>query len=340
MKAAHLRWLVAAAALMALALEVPARDALSEAPGTVIRLDPRFDLLVPGNARLEKLADGLTWVEGPVWDRTNKRLLFADIPENAVYQWREGNGLGLYLKPSGYTGAAPFAGREPGANGLTFDLDGRLVLAEHGDRRVARLEADGRKTTLAAHYRGRRLNSPNDLVFKSNGDLYFTDPPFGLPGTFDDPGKELPFQGVYRLAPDGELTLLTGEIGAPNGIAFSPDEKTLYLTDVDPRRSAWLAYDVLPDGGIASGRVLFDATAVSHRGRGAPDGIKVDREGNLFGAGPGGVYVLAPDGTHLGTIVTGVATGNLAWGDDGATLYITAGRTLYRTRLNTRGAGF
>lgn len=340
MKSAHLRRLLAAAALMALALEAPARDAMSEPPGSVIRLDPRLDRLVPPGARLEKLADGLTWIEGPVWDRANKRLLFTDIPENAVYQWREGNGLGLYLKPSGYTGAAPFAGREPGANGLTFDPDGRLVLAEHGDRRVARLEADGRKTTLAAHYRGRRLNSPNDLVFKSNGDLYFTDPPFGLPGTFDDPGKDLPFQGVYRLAPDGELTLLTGEIRAPNGIAFSPDEKTLYLTDVDPRRSAWLAYDVQPDGGIASGRVLFDATAVSHRGSGAPDGIKVDREGNLFGAGPGGVYVLAPDGTHLGTIVTGVATGNLAWGDDGDTLYITAGRTLYRTRLNTRGAGF
>jgi gluconolactonase len=214
------------------------------------------------------------------------------------------------------------------------------VLAEHGDRRVARLEADGRKTTLASHYQGRRLNSPNDVVFKSNGDLYFTDPPFGLPGTFLDPGRELPFQGVYRLRPDGELTLLTKDIKAPNGIAFSPDEKTLYLTNVDPARSAWLAYDVLPDGTLAKGRVLFDATAVSHKGKGAPDGIKVDREGNLFGAGPGGVYIFAPDGTHVGTLVTGVATGNLAWGDDGSTIYVTAGQALYRIRLNTRGAGF
>jgi gluconolactonase len=318
----------------------PAQDILAEPPGTVIRLDPRLDRLVPPDSRLEKLADGLTWVEGPVWDRRNGRLLFTDIPENAVYQWREGNGLRLYLKPSGYTGAAPFAGREPGANGLAFDSGGRLVLAEHGDRRVARLEADGTKTTLASHYRGRRLNSPNDVVLKSNGDLYFTDPPFGLPRGFDDPAKELPFQGVYRLTPDGELSLLTSEIRAPNGIAFSPDEKTLYLTDVDPARSAWLAYDVLPDGGIANGRVLFDATGVSHKGRGAPDGIKVDREGHLFGAGPGGIYVIAPDGTHLGTLVTGVATGNLAWGGDGATLYITADRALYRIRLDTRGAGF
>jgi gluconolactonase len=257
-----------------------------------------------------------------------------------VYRWQAGGGVSLFLKPSGYTGAAAFAGREPGANGLTFDASGRLVLAQHGDRRIARLEPDGTRTALATQYRGWRLNSPNDLVYRSNGDLYFTDPPFGLPHTFDDPEKELPFQGVYRLEPDGRLDLLTKALGAPNGLAFSPDEKTLYVSDVDPRRSAWLAFDVNADGTLGRSRVIFDATAISHKGSGAPDGLKVDREGNLFGAGPGGIYVFAPDGTHLGTLFTGVATGNCAWGDDGSVLYVTAGTTLYRIRLSTKGSGF
>jgi gluconolactonase len=309
-------------------------------PGRIVRLDPRIDRLIPPAARLEKIADGYAWLEGPAWNRQGGYLLFTDIPDNAVHKWQPGRGTSLYIKPSGYTGSLPFAGREPGANGLAFDRDGRLVLAEHGDRRVARLEADGRKTTLAARYLGRRLNSPNDLVFKSNGDLYFTDPPFGLPAAFDDPAKELDFQGVYRLKPDGELTLLTRDLKAPNGIAFSPDEKTLYLTDVDPKRSAWLAYEVKEDGTLGAGRVLFDATAISGPGRGAPDGVKVDRDGNLYGAGPGGVFVIAADGTHLGTVVTGVATANVAWGGDGSTLYVTAGTAVYRIRLSTRGAGF
>jgi gluconolactonase len=306
----------------------------------IVRLDPRFDRLVPPAARLEKIAGGFSWVEGPVWNRTGKYLLFTDIPNNAVYRWREDEGVSLYLKPSGYTGAAPFAGREPGANGLAFDSNGRLVLAEHGDRRIARLEHDGRKTTLADRYQGRRLNSPNDLVHKSNGDLYFTDPPFGLPKNFDDPHKELEFSGVYRLGRDGRLTLLIRDIKAPNGIAFSPDENILYVTDVNPARAAWLAYDVQPDGTLGNSRVLFDATTWTRTKPGAPDGLKLDRDGHVFGAGPGGVHVFAADGTHLGSIETGVATSNVAWGDDGSVLYITAATAVYRIRLNTRGAGF
>jgi gluconolactonase len=306
----------------------------------IVRLDPRFDRLVPPAARLEKIAGGFSWVEGPVWNRTGKYLLFTDIPNNAVYRWREDEGVSLYLKPSGYTGAAPFAGREPGANGLAFDSNGRLVLAEHGDRRIARLEHDGRKTTLADRYQGRRLNSPNDLVHKSNGDLYFTDPPFGLPKNFDDPHKELEFSGVYRLGRDGRLTLLIRDIKAPNGIAFSPDEKILYVTDVNPARAAWLAYDVQPDGTLGNSRVLFDATTWTRTKPGAPDGLKLDRDGHVFGAGPGGVHVFAADGTHLGSIETGVATSNVTWGDDGSVLYITAATAVYRIRLNTRGAGF
>jgi gluconolactonase len=330
---------IPAAVLLALGL-LPMPASAAPTAGDIERLDPRFDRIVPPGARLEKIADGFAWVEGPVWDRRSGSLLFSDIPNNAVYRWDERNGVSLFLEPSGYTGTEPFTGREPGSNGLTFDGAGRLVLAEHGDRRIARLETDGNKTTLASRYRGLRLNSPNDLVYRSNGDLYFTDPPFGLPRTFDDPAKELPFQGIYRLTPEGRLDLLTADLRAPNGLAFSPDEKTLFVTDVDPRRSAWLAFDVNEDGTLGRSRVLRDVTAISHKGTGAPDGIKVDREGNLFGAGPGGIYVFAPDGTHLGTIHTGVATGNCAWGEDGSVLYITASAAVYQIRLRTKRNGF
>ncbi|MCI0489322.1 MAG: SMP-30/gluconolactonase/LRE family protein [Blastocatellia bacterium] len=306
----------------------------------IIRLDPRFDKLVPKDARLEKIAEGYNWVEGPVWDRKGGCLLFSDIPANSVFKWKEGEGVSLFLKPSGYTGTAPFEGREPGSNGLAFDAEDRLVLCEHGDRRVARLEADGSKRTLVDRFEGKRFNSPNDLVFKSNGDLYFTDPPFGLPKTFDDPQRELPFCGVYRLSRDGKLTLLTKEVGAPNGIAFSPDEKILYVTDVDDKRSAWLAFDVKDDGTIDNGRVLVDAMEFKKTRRGAPDGLKVDAQGNLFASGPGGIYVFAPDGTHLGTFDFGVPTANCAWGDDGSVLYITANTEVYRIKLTTKGTGF
>jgi gluconolactonase len=323
-----------------LACSASEQNTTSASFGKIIRLDPRFDKLVPQDAVLEKIADGFTWVEGPVWNRKEGYLLFSDIPNNSVFKWKEGEGITLFLKPSGYTGSAPFDGREPGSNGLTFDAQGRLVLCEHGDRRIARLEEDGSKTTLVDRYEGKRLNSPNDLSFKSNGDLYFTDPPFGLPKGFDDPQKEIPFQGVYRLSVDGKLILLTKEIKAPNGLVFSPDEKVLYVTDVDPDRSAWLAFDVKDDGAIANGRVFFDATALTKTGKGGPDGMKVDKYGNVFGTKRGGVYVFAPDGTHLGTIETGIPTSNVNWGDDGSVLYITASTAIYRIKLSTKGNGF
>jgi gluconolactonase len=306
----------------------------------VVRLDPRLDAIVPPNLKVYKLAENFTWVEGPVWNREGQYLLFSDIPKNAVYKWKEGEGVSLFLNPSGYSGSAPFEGMEPGSNGLTFDATGRLVLAQHGDRRIGRLEPDGRKITLADRYEGKRINSPNDLVFKSNGDLYFTDPPFGLPKAFDDPRKDVPFQGVYRLSTDGTVTLLIADIKAPNGLAFSPDEKTLYVSDVDPKRAAWLAYDVKDDGTVANGRVFFDATRWRKDPYFGPDGMKIDKQGNLFGARPGGISVFAPDGTLLGTIDTGQPTSNLAWGEDGATLYITGGTALYRIRLSTKGMGF
>ncbi|HSE89115.1 MAG TPA: SMP-30/gluconolactonase/LRE family protein [Candidatus Binatia bacterium] len=306
----------------------------------VIRLDLRFDKLVPLNVKIEKIASGHKWVEGPVWNRKEGYLLFSDIPNNAVYKWQEGKGVSLFLKPSGYTGNAPFEGLEPGSNGLAYDPEGRLVLAEHGDRRIARLEKNGRKTTLVDRYEGKRINSPNDLVFKSNGDLYFTDPPFGLPKSFDDPHKELPFQGLYKFSRDGKLTLLTKDIRAPNGIAFSPDEKKLYVSNADAINAVWMVFDVKPDGTIANGKTLFNATAWTKTKPGVPDGMKIDKDGNLFAAGPGGIHVIAPDGTHLGSIETGVPTGNQAWGEDGSTLFITSNRTVYRLKLTTKGAGF
>ena len=307
---------------------------------TIVRLDPLFDKLVPINVKVERIAGGHKWVEGPVWNRQQGYLLFSDIPDNSVYKWQEGKGESLFLKPSGYTGKMPFQGLEPGSNGLAYDLHGRLVLAEHGDRRIARLERNGQKTTLVERFNGKRINSPNDVVFKSNGDLYFTDPPFGLPKSYNDPRKETPFQGVYRYAKDGKLTLLTEDIKAPNGIAFSPDEKKLYISNADPVNAVWMVYDVKPNGNIDNGKVLFNATAWAKTKAGAPDGMKVDREGNIFGAGPGGIHVIAPDGRHLGSIEISAPTGNVAWGEDGSSLFITSNTNVYRLKLTTKGAGF
>ncbi|HEX2230540.1 MAG TPA: SMP-30/gluconolactonase/LRE family protein [Candidatus Binatia bacterium] len=301
----------------------------------IVRLDRRFNDLVPSTAIVERIVHGRKWVEGPVWHRSGKYLLFSDIPANSVYRWQEGKGTGLFLKPSGYTGKRRFAGAEPGSNGLAFDAAGRLVLAQHGDRRIARLEKDGTKSTLVESYEGKRINSPNDLVFSSNGDLYFTDPPFGLPRAFDDPAKELPFQGVYRLTNNGKLTLLINDVRAPNGIALSPDERQLYVSDVNYNRSAWLLYDILENGAVKNGRVFADASKWRKPPFFGPDGFKLDKAGNLFGARPGGVSVFAPDGTHIGSIEIGYPTSNVAWGEDGSTLFITAGPSVYRTKLTT-----
>jgi gluconolactonase len=308
------------------------------------RLDPALDRLVAPDAAIEVLSEGYEWTEGPVWVKAGGYLLFSDIPNNVVHRWKEGEGVRQYLKPSGYTGSEPRGG-ETGSNGLLLDPQGRLVLCQHGDRRVARMDAplDAPKpqfTTLADRFEGKRFNSPNDAVFRSSGDLYFTDPAYGMEKQWDDPKRELPFAGVYRRTPKGEVTLMTKEMTRPNGLAFSPDEKRIYVAQSDPKAAIWRVFDMRPDGSFGAGRVLFDATAMTASRRGLPDGLKVDTEGNLYATGPGGVLILTPEGKHLGTIATGQATANCAFGDDGRTLYMTADNYLMRVRLKAKGVGF
>lgn len=304
--------------------------------GTIERLDPALDALIPPGTPIEKLAGGFEWAEGPVWKRRTKTLLFSDVPRNVIFEWKEGVGTRDFLEHSGYTGSTARGG-EPGSNGLTIDPEGRLVLCMHGDRQVGRIEYNDHLSILADCYLNRRLNSPNDLVFKSNGDLYFTDPPYGLEKQNGDPAKELLFNGVYLRRANGELVLLTRELTFPNGIAFSPDERTLYVAVSDPAKPVIMAYPLKPDGTLGSGVILFDASALTAGRKGLPDGLKVDLQGNLFATGPGGVLVLSPLGQHLGTINTGEATANCAWGDDGSTLYITADMYLCRVKTSTKG---
>jgi gluconolactonase len=318
----------------------PAQTSPGVALGTIERFDPRIDALIPPGARMEKLAEGYDWAEGPVWDRKANVLYFSDVPANIVYRWSKPGAVpDIFLKPSGYTGTIARGG-EPGSNGLLIDADGRLVLCQHGDRRVARLEPDHTFKTLVDNYQGKKLNSPNDGVYHSDGSLYFTDPPYGLLEKNADPKKELPFNGVYRLSKTGELTLLTKEMTFPNGIGLSPDEKTLYVANSDPAKAIWMAFPLKEDGTLGAGRVFFDATRGVKTLKGLPDGLKVDRAGNLFATGPGGVLIFAPDGTHLGTLNTREATANVGWGEDGATLFITADMYLARLKTTTKGRGF
>ncbi len=305
------------------------------------RFDPALDALIAPDATIELLADGFDWTEGPVWHKAGGYLLFSDIPRNAIHKWKEGLGVSIYMRPAGYSGPKPF-GRELGSNGLTFDAHGELVMADHGNRQVSRVDSvKFTKTSLADRYNGKRLNSPNDVVFSRAGDLFFTDPPYGLWKLNADTAKELDFNGVYRLSTAGVLTLLTRELTFPNGIALSPDERTLYVAVSDPERPIWMAYALQADGTLARGRVFFDGSALAKAGRqGLPDGMKVDAAGNVFASGPGGILVFSPHGKHLGTIATGALTANCAFGDDGSTLYMTANHTLLRVRLRTKGPGF
>ncbi len=315
-----------------------------EAAPRIERLDPALDQLIAPDASVEVLAEGYDWSEGPVWVKDGGFLLFSDVPRNVILRWKQGEGSREWLKPSGYTGSEPRGG-EPGSNGLTLDREGRLVICQHGDRRIARMDAPTSNpapkfSSVADRFQGARFNSPNDLVFHSNGDLYFTDPPYGLIKQAEDPAREMTYQGVFRRSRSGEVTLVTREMTRPNGIAFSPDEKKLYVAQSDPSAPIWRVFDAAADGSFKSSRIFFDASTLSKTRKGLPDGMKVDVAGNLFATGPGGVLVLSPEGKHLGTILTGQATGNCAFGDDGRTLYITADMYLMRVKLRTKGLGF
>lgn len=331
-----------AALLILAACQQPAPKEASPAPyptaGKIERFDPALDAIVTKDAQIEVLATGYAWSEGPVWIETGQYLLFTDIPPNRIMRWKEGEGAALYLQPSGYTGTVPRGG-EPGANGLLLDAGGQLLLCQHGDRRVARMNAplDQPKAdfvSVAERWDGKRFNSPNDAVFARNGNLYFTDPPYGLEKQVEDPAKEIPFQGVYLRRPDGRVELLVDSLSRPNGIALSPDEKTLYVANSDPEKAIWMAYDVQADGTIKNGRLFYDATSkVSDAMPGLPDGLKVNPEGVLFATGPGGVWVFAADGKALGRIDTGQPTANCAFGNGGKVLYLTANHSLMRVRL-------
>src|SRR5438477_333511 len=334
---------------LSLLLPILAAITMSAFSQDIQKLDPALDRLIAPDAKLERIATGFNkWTEGPVWTRQGN-LLFAEIPANNIVQWIPGNGATVFVHPSGYEGSEPYKGPEPGSNGMTLDPDGRVNIAGHARRTVWRMESVDPKaqiTVLADSYQGKKLNSPNDLVYKSDGSLYFTDPPYGLPTQSDtDPKKELQVNGVYRIpgarqqkagAPPArdKLQLVIKDIERPNGIAFSPDEKYLYIAESG--KKVWMRYRVQPDGSVTDGALFLDASHESAPG--VPDGIRVDKKGNLYGAGPGGVWIISPEGKHLGTIKVPETVSNVAWGDkDGKTLYIAASTSVYRIILKVAG---
>jgi gluconolactonase len=301
--------------------------------GSITRLDPAFDSLVPQSAQIEKLAGGFQFTEGPLWFPSGY-LWFSDVMGNVVRQWSPDGNVIEILRPGGDDKNDAPPGSFIGPNAMVADKDGTVLLCQHGNRRIVRIGKDRQISVLVDRFEGKRINSPNDLVFSSDGSLYFTDPPYGLLKQDDDPQKELKFNGVFRLA-DGKLQAVIRDLTRPNGIAFSPDHKILYIANSDEKHKVWMQYDVQPDGSVSHGRVFFDVTAEKEDG--LPDGMKVDTKGNLYCAGPGGVWVFSPDGKHLGTIKPPETPANCNWGDDGATLYITARTGLYRIKLATQG---
>lgn len=312
--------------------------------GHIDRFDASLDNLVAQDAKIEVLCGGFEWAEGPVWvpepdNKSGGHVLFSDIPRNVVMKWQGGTGATVFMKPAGYTGVADY-GREPGSNGLALDASGRLVLCEHGDRRISVLTKEGGKLTLADRWQGKRLNSPNDLAIRKNGDIFFTDPIYGLPKGADDPRREIDFCGVYRLQKDGTVTLQSRELSRPNGIGFSPDEKTLYVANSDGKDPVWRAFPVQANGNLGPPKPFFDSSQDNRIPRGGGDGLKVDVHGNVFATGPGGILVLSPQGKLLGRIVTGKAIANVGWGNDGSVLYLTSHTYLCRIQTKTKGVGF
>lgn len=322
-------------ALLLLLSAVPLGAQTPATIGQIERLDPAINELLAEDAKIEVLAGGFTWCEGPVWvsDAAGGHLLFSDIPRNSIFRWSQAGGIELFMQPSGYTGVS-YYGLEPGSNGLAIDAQGRLLACEHGDRRLSMLTKGGGKRTLVDAFEGRRLNSPNDLVLHSNGAIFFTDPPYGLPERADDPRRELDFCGIFRLDPNGTLTLLSKQLARPNGIALSPDQKTLYVAQSDPQNAIWMSFPVNDDQTLGEGKTFYDATEQVSQLPGLPDGLCVAADGHLWASGPGGIYVFTPAGKLIGRLLTGHRTSNCTLGGaDAKTLYITADSFLCRVQL-------
>jgi len=291
------------------------------------RYELALDAIISPDAKIDIIAEGFDWTEGPLWI-DGVGLLFTDIPPNTIYKWNEADGTKPYLSPSGYTGSNSRGG-EMGSNGMLVDDKGNLILCQHGDRRIAMMDSPIETPkavfkTIVDNYQGKKLNSPNDATFNKQGDLYFTDPAYGLEYMMDDPLKELDFQGVYRFAQSGKLSLLTNKMTRPNGIGFSPDQKTLYVANSDPDYAVWMAYQLNVNGEIEKEKVFYDATEFVNKEPGLPDGLKIDANGNVFASGPGGIWIFNDSGNVLGKIKTGQATSNCAFGENGKVLFITA----------------
>jgi gluconolactonase len=326
--------------LSILILSAPCFSQNFKKDATVIMNDQRLNEIIATDKSeniLEILAEGFEWSEGPLWLESENKVIFSDIPNNAIFEWSEKGGKKLYLKPAGYTGFIERKG-EPGSNGLLLSPKGELVLCQHGDRRMAKMNAKISNPkpefeTIAAKFEGKRFNSPNDAVYHKNGDLYFTDPPYGLEQNVNDPAKEIDYQGVFKVDKKGNVILLTKELSRPNGIAFSPDYKKLYVANSDPENAICMVYEVNENGLLEKGKVFFNITASVGKMKGLPDGMKIHKEGWIFATGPGGVLVFSPEGAHLGTIITGEATANCAFNSDHSMLYITADNYLLRLKL-------
>jgi gluconolactonase len=323
--------IVVPAVLLAGCASAPPPPAEKPGVGSIVRLDPAFDSLVPKDARIEKVAGGFKFTEGPLW-RADNHLWFSDLMANMVRSVTPDGQASVVIEQSGGASNAP-PGSYVGSNGMVTGKDGYVLLCQHSNRRIVRVAPDLKMMPYLEKFQGKRFNSPNDLVYKSDGALYFTDPPYGLPKQDDDPAKELKFNGVFRYA-GGKLQAVIKDLTRPNGLAFSPDEKTFYVANSEPKK-LWMRYDVAPDGGISNGSVFADVTAEKENG--VPDGMKVDSQGNLYAAGPGGLWVFSPSGKHLGSIKLPETPSNCNWGDDGKTLYITAQTSVYRLKIAVAG---
>ncbi len=305
--------------------------------GHIEKTDAALDALIDKDAKVEIIAEGFDWCEGPVWVEQQKMLLFSDVPQNIIYKWTAAKGKEVFLTPSGYTGTIPRGG-EKGSNGLILSKDGKLVICMDGDRRVALLNADLKNptpvfTTITDNYKGKKFNSPNDMAYNSNGDLLFTDPPYGLEKNMDDPLKEIPYQGVYKIKKSGGLVLLLDTITRPNGIGITPDQKTLIIANSDPAKPYWYAYDFGAGDKLINPRIFYDATEAAKKEPGMPDGLKIDKKGNVFATGPGGVWIFNRTGKLLGKIKFDGLVSNCAFSADEKTLYMTADMYVLKIRL-------